>query len=257
MRFRTMLTCVAFAGALLSSASSSSIAAESFTEAQKTELGALIRDYLVKNPDIIQEALEELDRRQKTAEADQQKAALAAVGAKLNSADEGVVIGNPKGDVTLIEFFDYNCGYCKKSMIDIMGMIKADPKLRVILRDFPVLGPDSVEASLVALAARNQLSGDKYMDFHQQLLGSKGRVGKDRALDVAKGLGVDIDKLKKDIDAGEARKLVESTMRIADQLKIGGTPTFVVGDSMIVGSVGKEPIAGAVANVRTCGKSVC
>jgi protein-disulfide isomerase len=142
-------------------------------------------------------------------------------------------------------------------MSDIMSMIKSDPKLRVILRDFPVLGPDSVEASLVALAARNQFTGDKYMEFHQALLGSKGRIGKDRAYDVAKELGADMDRLKRDVESGEARKLIESTMRIADTLKIGGTPTFVAGDSMIVGAVGKEPIMGALANLRTCGKSVC
>lgn len=256
MRLRLPLLGFAFFAALSSATMSHAQAAE-FTDAQKAELGQFIRDYLVKNPEVLQEAFEELDRKQKAAETDQQKKALADVGPKLNSADEGVVIGNPKGDVTLVEFFDYNCGYCKKSMGDIMGMIKADPKLRVILRDFPVLGPDSVEASLVALAARNQFSGDKYMEFHQALLSSKGRVGKDRAFEVAKSLGADLDKLKKDLDSGEPRKLVESTMRIADQLKIGGTPTFVVGDSMIVGAVGKEPITGAVANLRTCGKSVC
>lgn len=257
MRFRSLFMSFAIVVALCGTTAFKAYAAESFTDAQKLELGQIIRDYLVKNPEVLQEAYEELDRKQKLAESEQQKKTLQAVGQKLNSADEGIVIGNPKGDVTVIEFFDYNCGYCKKSMVDIMALIKADPKLRVILRDFPVLGPDSVEASLVALAARNQFPGDKYMDFHQALLGSKGRIGKERALDVAKELGADIEKLKKEIDSGEPRRIVESTMRIADQLKIGGTPTFVAGDSLIVGAVGKEPIATAIANVRTCGKSVC
>lgn len=257
MRLRSLIMSFALLAAVAGIPAIPVHAADAFTDAQKSELGQVIRDYLVKNPEVIQDALEELDRRQKAAEADEQKKTLATVAPHLNSADEGVVIGNPQGDVTLVEFFDYNCGYCKKSMPDILGMIKADPKLRVILRDFPVLGPDSVEASMVALALRNQLSADKYLEFHQTLLGSKGRVGKERALDVAKEVGADMDRLKKDMDAGGARKLVESTMRIADELKIGGTPTFVVGDSMIVGSVGKEPIAGALANLRTCGKSVC
>lgn len=257
MRIRSALAVLALSGALFSLAAWRAEAADSFTDAQKSELGSFIRDYLVKNPDIIQEALEELDRKQKSAETEQQKKTLALVGPKLNSADEGIVIGNPNGDITLVEFFDYNCGYCKRAMGDIMDMIKADPKLRVILRDFPVLGPDSVDASLVALAARNQFSGDKYMEFHQNLLTSKGRVGKDRAYEVAKDLGADMAKLKKDVESGEPRKLIESTMRIADQLKIGGTPTFVAGDSMIVGAVGKEPIAGALSNLRSCGKSVC
>lgn len=256
MRLRLPLLGLAFVAALSGATLSPSRAAE-FSDAQKAELGQLIRDYILKNPEVIQEAFEELDRKQKVAEADQQKKALLAVGPKLNSADEGIVIGNPKGDVTLVEFFDYNCGYCKKAMTDIMAMIKADPNLRVILRDFPVLGPDSIDASLVALAARSQFPGDKYMEFHQALLSSKGRIGKDRVFEVAKSLGADIDKLKKELDSGEPRKLVESTMRIADQLKIGGTPSFVIGDSLIVGAVGKDPLAGAVANLRSCGKTVC
>lgn len=257
MRLRNFLIGLAVLAAFGSMTAMTARAADTFSDAQKAELGAFIRDYLVKNPEVLQEAFEELDRKQKVAETDQQKKALAAVGPKLNSAEDGIVIGNPKGDVTLVEFFDYNCGYCKKAMTDIMAMMKADPKLRVILRDFPVLGPDSVDASLVALAVRNQLTGDKYMEYHTTLLTSKGRVGKDRALEVARDLGVDMDRLKKDLDSGEPRKLVESTMRIADTLKIGGTPTFVAGDSLIVGAVGKDPLTAAVTNLRTCGKSVC
>lgn len=257
MRPRSAFAVFALCGALMGLAALPTYAADGFTDAQKSELGPIIRDYILKNPQIIQEAFEELDRKQKAAEADQQKKALALVGPKLNSAEEGIVVGNPNGDITLVEFFDYNCGYCKRAMADIMDMMKADPKLRVILRDFPVLGPDSLDASLVALAARNQFSGEKYMEFHQNLLTSKGRIGKERAYEVAKDMGADIAKLKKDVESGDPRKLIESTMRIADQLKIGGTPTFVVGDSLIVGAVGKEPIAGALANLRSCGKSVC
>jgi protein-disulfide isomerase len=257
MRLRLFLMSLALTAALSGTVTTGAHAAESFSDAQKSELGQIIRDYLIKNPEVLQEAFIELDRKQKSAEADAQKKTLAAVGAKLNSAEEGIVVGNPKGDVTIVEFFDYNCGYCKKAMADIMEMMKADPKLRVILRDFPVLGPDSLDASLVALAARNQFSGDKYMEYHTALLTSKGRIGKDRALDVAKELGADMDKLKKDLESGEPRKLVDSTIRIADALKIGGTPTFVVGDSVIVGAVGKEPLSEAVSNIRTCGKAVC
>lgn len=257
MRLRPFLMSLALTAALSGMVSTSARAADSFSDGQKAELGQIIRDYLIKNPEVLQEAFTELDRKQKAAEADEQKKTLAAVSAKLNAAEDGIVVGNPKGDVTIIEFFDYNCGYCKKAMADIMAMMKADPKLRVILRDFPVLGPDSLDASLVALAARNQFAGDKYMEYHQALLSSKGRIGRDRALEVAKDLGADMGKLRKDLESGEPRKLVDSTIRIADALKIGGTPTFVVGDSVIVGAVGKEPLSGAVANMRSCGNTVC
>ena len=139
----------------------------------------------------------------------------------------------------------------------MMGLMKDDPKLRVVLRDFPVLGPDSVEASVVALAVRKQLTTDQYMTFHQQLLTSRGRVGKERATQIAKDLGVDMIRLAKDIESGESRPFIEATMRAADSLRIGGTPAFVVGDGVIVGAVGQESLASAVKSVRSCGKTTC
>jgi hypothetical protein len=139
----------------------------------------------------------------------------------------------------------------------MMGLMKDDPKLRLILLDFPVLGPDSGEASVVALAVRKQLNAEQYMTFHQQLLTSRGRVGKEKAMQVAKDLGVDMVRLAKDVDSGEARPFIQSTMRAADALRIGGTPAFVVGDGVIVGAVGQESLASAIKSVRTCGKTAC
>ncbi len=227
------------------------------SDARKAEIGEIVKSYLLSHPEVIQDALNELEKRQRDAEANAQKTALASIGPDLIKAENGIVLGNPSGDVTLVEFFDYNCGYCKKSLSDIMTLMKDDPKLRVILRDFPVLGPDSIEASKVALAVRAQLSGSKYMEFHQKLLESRGRVGKDRALQVAQELGADMAKLQKDLDSTEVRRLIEGTMRAADALRIGGTPAFVVGDGVIVGAVGHDPLADAVKSMRTCGKAIC
>ena len=179
------------------------------------------------------------------------------MSASLTKEENGVVLGNPKGDVTLVEFFDYNCGYCKKSLSDMMGLIKDDPKLRLVLRDFPVLGPDSVEASQVALAVRKQLKADRYMAFHQKLLMSRGRVGKELALQAAHDSGADMAQLSKDMESGDSKPLIEATMRAADQLRIGGTPSFVVGDGIIVGAVGQDALASAIKSVRLCGKVSC
>jgi len=228
-----------------------------FSDAKKVEIGEIVKAYLMSHPELIQEALNELDKKQRDAEAEAQKSAVTALSPELTKAENGVVLGNPSGDVTLVEFFDYNCGYCKKAMSDIMGLIKADPKLRVVLRDFPVLGPDSVEASKVALAVRNQLTGAKYMEFHQKLLESRGRIGKDRAIEVAKSLGADPAKIEKDLESAEIKKLLGGTMRAADQLRIGGTPAFVVADGVIVGAVGQEALADTIKSARACGKSVC
>ncbi|WP_406853579.1 DsbA family protein [Alsobacter sp. KACC 23698] len=231
--------------------------AADFTEQQKTAIRDMVRSYLMENPEVIQEALVELDRRQKEAEKVATKSALGQVAATLIQSPRNIVLGNPSGDVTLVEFFDYNCGYCKKSLADMREMAKTDPKLRIVIRDFPVLGPDSVEASFVAVAAKNQIKADKYFDFHQKLLESKGRVGKERAIAVAKEFGVDPVRLAKDVESAETRAAVEETMKVADTLKLQGTPAFVVGDDIIFGSQGVEPLRAAVANVRQCGKAAC
>jgi protein-disulfide isomerase len=228
-----------------------------FDDKQKAEIGAIVKDYLLKNPEVIQEALTELDRRQKEAEKTALKSAIGQMSDKLLNSPRNIVVGNPQGDVTMVEFFDYNCAYCKKSLVDIRELIKADPKLRVVIRDFPVLGPDSVEASMVAVAVKNQLSGDKYFEFHQKLLESKGRVGKERAIAVAKDVGADPAKLAKDLENPEIRATLEETMRVADALKLQGTPAFVVGDDVIFGAVGLEPLQNSVASVRQCGKATC
>jgi protein-disulfide isomerase len=231
--------------------------AQAFNDGQKDQIRGLIRDYLLQNPEILQEAMVELERKQKDAEKAAQAAAMKDYAGALVNSPRNIVVGNPQGDVTLVEFFDYNCGYCKRAAADLGEMIKADPKLRVVLRDFPVLGPESVEASLVAVAAKNQIKGDQYWQFHQKLLDGRGRVGKERAIAVAKEFGADPAKLEKDMQSPETRAALEETMRIADALKLQGTPAFVVGDEIIFGAVGAAPLKTAIASVRKCGKTAC
>lgn len=235
----------------------SAVQAQAFNDGQKDQIRGLIRDYLLQNPEILQEAMVELERKQKDAEKAAQAAAMKDYAGALVNSPRNIVVGNPQGDVTLVEFFDYNCGYCKRAAADLREMIKADPKLRVVLRDFPVLGPESVEASLVAIAAKNQIKGDKYWDFHQKLLDGRGRVGKEKAIAVAREFGADPAKLEKDMQSAEVRAAIEETMRIADALKLQGTPAFVVGDEIIFGAVGEAPLKTAIASVRKCGKAAC
>ena len=235
----------------------SAVQAQAFNDGQKDQIRGLIRDYLLQNPEILQEAMVERERSQKDAEKAAQAAAMKDYAGALVNSPRNIVVGNPQGDVTLVEFFDYNCGYCKRAAADLREMIKADPKLRVVLRDFPVLGPESVEASLVAIAAKNQIKGDKYWDFHQKLLDGRGRVGKEKAIAVAKEFGADPAKLEKDMQSAEVRAAIEETMRIADALKLQGTPAFVVGDEIIFGAVGEAPLKTAIASVRKCGKAAC
>jgi protein-disulfide isomerase len=253
------LTAALFAAGL--AAASSFVAlpafADEFSPAQKQELGTFIRDYLVNNPDVLREAIEALDKRDKaTAEAERQKTVASQAG-PLFSSKYQETIGNPKANATLVEFFDYNCHFCKGALPDITKLMKDDPNLKLVLKDFPVLGPGSVEAAKVASAARNQLPGDKFWAFHTKLLATHGPVGKAEALAVAKELGLDMDKLAKDMESPEVKAGLDEVMALADSLQINGTPTFVVGQDLVVGAVGYDQLKDKVDSVHKCGRATC
>lgn len=236
---------------------SGALAAE-FNPAQKAEMGGVIRDYLLKNPEVLQDALAELERRQKAQEEMKRQQVVDGEASELFNDPNDVVLGNPKGKVTLVEFFDYNCGYCKRSLDDIAKLLKTEPEMRFVLKDFPVLGPGSVEAALVAGAARNQFKGDQFWQFHQKLLGGQhGPVGKAQAVAVAKEMGANMDQLAKDAASPEVKGEVQGTLKLADALTLTGTPSFVVGHDVVVGAVGYYELKDRVDNVLRCGKASC
>jgi protein-disulfide isomerase len=229
----------------------------SFSEPQKTEIEKIVRDYLVTHPEVLQEAIAELDKRQAASDTEKAKAAVAANAATLFDSNRQVVLGNPKGDVTLVEFFDYNCGFCKGALPTLVDLMKDDGKLKVVLKEFPVLGPGSVEAAKVAVAVRMQdKTGKKYLDFHQKLLGGRGKADKARALAVAKEVGMDMARLDKDMASDEVRLSLEESLKLAETLGLNGTPSYVVGDDVVVGAVGMEALRGKIAMAR-CGKETC
>jgi protein-disulfide isomerase len=245
---------VAFAGAACLAAPAS---ADEFTAAQKQEMGAFIKDYLVNNPDVLREAIEALDKRDKeVAEADRQKALVSQAGPLFSSKFQAT-IGNPKASATLVEFFDYNCHFCKGALPDVTKLMKDDPNLKLVLKDYPVLGPGSVDAAKVASAARNQLPGEKFWPFHTKLLATRGPVGKNEALAVARDMGLDMDKLAKDMDSPDIKTGLEEVMQLADSLQITGTPTFVLGQDVVVGAVGYDQLKDKVDSVHKCGRATC
>lgn len=228
-----------------------------FSDQQRQAIGEIVRDYLLKNPELLQEVIAELEKRQAENQRVAQASALKETRQPLLSAPHSLVVGNPSGDVTLVEFFDYNCGYCKQALTDVQTLVKSDPKLRVVLKDFPVLGPDSVEASRVGLAVKNQLQGEKLFDYHTKLLGTRGRVNGERALSLAKDMGLDMARLQKDMASAEVRGALQENAGLGDKLGLTGTPAFIIGDEVIPGAVGLEPLKQVVANVRQCGKANC
>ncbi len=210
---------------------------------QRGEIEAIIKNYLTQHPEVVQDALAELEKRQQAADAEKHRQAVKENNATLFGSPHQVVLGNPQGTVTMVEFFDYNCGYCKRALPDMLGLLKTDPNLKFVLKEFPVLGEGSVEAAHVAVAVRMQDgTGKKYIEFHQKLLGSRGPVDKMRALAVAKEVGLDMARIEKDMGSDEVQKTIDENMKLADALGVSGTPSYVVGHEIVMGAVGLEAL---------------
>ena len=217
----------------------------------------IVRNYLLLHPEVLQEAIGELEKRQALAEAEKHRTAVKENSEILFNSPRHVVLGNPQGDVNFVEFFDYNCAYCKKAFSDMMDLIKNDSKLRVVLKEFPVLGKESLEAAQISTAVRMQdKSGKKYLEFHQKLLISRGQVDRARALSVARDIGMDMARLEKDIASEEARISLEESLKLAAELGLNGTPSYVVGPEVVVGAVGVAVLREKV-NTARCGKVTC
>jgi protein-disulfide isomerase len=214
-----------------------------FSNDQRHAIESIVKDYLVSHPEVLQEAMDALDKRQKEADADKARVTIRDNNATIFNSPHQVVLGNPQGNVTMVEFFDYNCGYCKHALNDMLSLLKTDPELKFVLKEFPVLGEGSVEAAHVAVAARMQdPTGKKYIEFHQKLLGGRGPADKARALAVAKDVGFDMARLEKDMTSDEVKKTIDEDMKLADALGVSGTPSYVVGDEVVVGAVGLDQL---------------
>jgi protein-disulfide isomerase len=235
---------IAFAAAVsLALAGAAPAVAQSFSADQREEIGKIIKDYLLTHPEVMQDVMAELEKRQQSAEAEKHRAAVVENKATLFSSPHQVVLGNPQGNVTMVEFFDYNCGFCKRAMTDMLDLIKTDNNLKFVLKEFPVLGEGSVEAARVAVAARMQdTNGKKYIEFHQKLLGSRGGADKMRALAVAKEVGFDMPRLERDMSSDEVKKTIEENMKLAEALGVSGTPSYVVGQEVVIGAVGLDAL---------------
>ncbi len=237
---------------------SAPVQAQSFTPDQRGEIERIVKEYLLAHPELLQDVMAELEKNQAVAEAEKHKTAVKENDAALFSSPRQVTLGNPQGDVTLVEFFDYNCGYCKRAMSDMLELLKSDGKLKFVLKEFPVLGEGSVQAAHVAAAARMQdkTGGKKYLEFHLKLLGGRGQADQARALAVAKEVGFDIPRIEKDMASPEVKTQLEESFKLADALGLNGTPSYVVGGDVVVGAVGLEALREKI-NTARCGKSAC
>jgi protein-disulfide isomerase len=225
--------------------------AQSFSEPQKQEIGKIIREYLLKHPEVLQEAMQEYEKRQQVAEAEKAKAAIKTHAEAIFNSPRQVTLGNPQGDVTFVEFFDYNCGYCKRALEDMMVLMSKDPKLKVVLKEFPVLGPASLDAARIGVAVRMQdKTGKKYLEFHQKLLTGRGQVDKARAMAVAKEIGLDMAKLEKDLKSDEIEATLQESAKLAEALGLNGTPSYVINNDVVIGAVGLAALGAKIQAAR-------
>jgi protein-disulfide isomerase len=200
---------------------------------------------------VLQEAMAELEKKQQLAEAEKARSAIKNHSDALFNSPRQVTLGNPQGDVTFVEFFDYNCGYCKRALTDMVELMGKDPKLKVVLKEFPVLGPSSVEAAQVAVAVRMQdKTGKKYLEFHQKLLTGRGQVDKAKAMAAAKEIGLDMARLEKDLKSDEIGKTLEESMKLAEALGLNGTPSYVIGNDVVIGAVGLAALSQKIQAAR-------
>jgi len=210
---------------------------------QRGSIEQITKEYLLQHPEVIQKALAALESRQQADEAQAHVAAVKEQAATLFASPRQVVLGNAQGDVTMVEFFDYNCGYCKRALSDMLELMKTDGGLKVVLKEYPVLGEGSIEAAQVAVAVRMQdLTGQKYLEFHQKLLGGRGQADRARALAVAKEIGLDMDRLERDMASPEVKATIDENLKLGDTIGITGTPTYVIGSEVVTGAVGLEEL---------------
>lgn len=208
-------------------------------QATDDHIREVVKDYLVKNPEVMIEVQEALDKKQAQKIAENQSSAINSMKDEIFNSGNDAVIGNPEGKVTLVEFFDYNCGYCKKAYPDMQTLIKNNPNLRIVLKDFPILGPDSVKAHIVARAVL-QLTPAKYPEFHTEMLTSEGRANEEKAIKIALKLGVDEKKLRDAMKDQKLQQVFSTNGQIAYALNINGTPSYILGDEVLVGAVGEN-----------------
>ncbi|MBO1076314.1 DsbA family protein [Roseomonas marmotae] len=228
-------------------AATPALASEALTPAQRQEVVEVLRQALKQDPSILRDALAAMQEAQQQDRAEAQRAAIAAHAGALLRNPEDPVKGNPKGDVTLVEFFDARCGYCKILHPTLEQLVKSDPDLRVVMKDLPILGPASVLASRALLAAQRQ---GKYLPLQEALMRLRSEPTEAALKTEAERAGLDWARLRRDMDDPAIQRRLEGNMALAQALSIEGTPALVIGDRLVPGAVDLATLQALVAEAR-------
>ena len=246
MRFLSLAAAFA-AGLLVAFAAAWGVQRFSPRPLAAADVETVVAAYLRDHPDAIIDAIRSYQAKAEKSQRDEQKKLARSRWNDLAKQPDDPVIGNPQGDVTLVEFFDYRCGYCRRVFADLIALQKADPQLRIVLKELPILGPDSVVAAQASLAAQRQ---GKYAAFHDALMQAPGQLDELRIYDIAAEIGLDVDQLRRDMDLPEVEAAIRRNLELAQQLGIKGTPFFLTQNDVIPGAAGADALRALIASAR-------
>lgn len=217
------------------------------TLTEKARIEQIIHDYLLAHPEVILESVEKYQAQQEKDAAKKQAQTLVERRDELTHAPDAPVLGNPNGDVTVVEFFDYRCPYCKSVAGSFVELFEKDGNVRFVLKEFPILGPESEYAAKAALAAEKQ---GKYRDLHLALMAFKGKLTNPDVLRLATDVGLDVARLQMDMDGPEIAAALKRNYDLGEAIGIRGTPAFIVGDDFIPGAISAEDMQQRIAAAR-------
>ena len=226
-----------------------SFAKKTMNDTERKEVESVVQEFIMKNPEVIMRAIQSYQIKLEAEKQKKIKKELASLNTKLNQNPGSPVVGNPNGDITIVEFFDYRCGYCKRVFPAIQELLKKDGNIRYVLKELPMLGPDSVFASQAALAVWNT-NPEKYISFHAALMTSRGKLNKEKVLKIASDLALDTKALGKNINNKSVIEELNMNMQLSERLSISGTPAFIVGDQLSPGALSLEELKEMVALAR-------
>ena len=227
-----------------------------FSDDQKKAIGEIIKDYLLKNPEVLIDVQTALEAKLEKEQSEKLKTFMSQNAKDIYRNPASPVAGDPNGDITVVEFFDYNCGYCKRGLPEVQKLIDMDKKVRFVFKELPILSKGSEEAAHAALAAKNQ---GKYWEFHQAMLSGKGQANEASSLKVAEALGLDMAKFKADMASDAVKAELDKVKELAKKMGINGTPHFLVGDKSIPGAPEDlhNQLEGLVTEFRKSGCNFC
>jgi len=223
-------------------------AGEAPDASRRQEIEKIVREYLLAHPEVVTEALREGQRREQEAQRQRATDAIRARLAELTQDPGSPVAGNPQGRVTIVEFFDYQCGYCKRQEVELKTLLQADPDIRLVYKDLPILGPASVFAARAALAAQKQ---GKHAALHAALMAASQKLTDQEVLRIAEQIGLDTAKLEKDMADPSVSQALDRNFQLQRALNIQGTPALIIGTELIPGAASLESLKALVARART------